>query len=350
MSAATPRTRSYSGCFSCRGIKKKCTLPPHPTPASTRFPSLTPLGLGGRAGLEDFDAEGRCGRCVSRGVHCERTKPVRKPGGNPHGKRANSTLSNSTAKTRNAAGRSSSSTNAYGHGNGNGQSHLTTPPSLDDLSTVALSMAGKDGHHHQHHHLQYAASLPPYSNSNDNDNDSDSMQLPIPPPIPSTSAVPYSGAPTSLPLPLPCNPWDQMFGFLESDPSATLSVDPTLPHFDWAALTANQHTEPAPVPLPLPLPPPAQTTSASSLSPAKAALPTGMETILNGLATTTRNGGPSSAVAANSAASPPLIAATVITPGSTSSAANATATALEDDDPLDQDLTDDMAVICESRQ
>lgn len=277
-------------------------------------------------------------------MHCERTKPVRKPGGNPHGKRANSSTpsNHSTAKTRNAAGRTSNA-----NVNGHGQSHLTTPPSLDDLSTVALSMAGKDGHHHHHHHhhLQYGASLPPYTN-NDNDNDSDGLQLPIPPPIPSTSAVPYSAPPASLPLPLPlpCNPWDQMFGFLESDPSATLSVDPSLPHFDWAALTANQPNGPA-----LPLPPPGPTTSASSLSPlaasapatgpmtTKAALPTGMETILNGLAAT-RNGAPSSsavAAAVKSVASPPI---------------PATATALEDDDPLDQDLTDDMAVICESRQ
>ncbi|GAA5963835.1 hypothetical protein JCM8115_006349 [Rhodotorula mucilaginosa] len=315
MSAATPRTRSYSGCFSCRGIKKKC--------------------------LEDFDAEGRCGRCVSRGVHCERTKPVRKPGGNPHGKRANSTTPNSTAKTRNARTTSTANANANGHG----QPHLTTPPSLDDLSTVALSMAGKDGHQHHHpHHLQYGASLPPYNNNND-DNDSDNMQLPIPPPIPSTSAVPYSGAPTSLPLPvpvpspsplplpLPCNPWDQMFGFLESDPSATLSVDPTLPHFDWAALTANQPN--GPPALPLPLPPPAPTTSsASSLSPAKAALPTGMETILNGLAST-RNGGPSSSSSS---------AVAVADSGVASNSQPATTTALEDD-PLDQDLTDDMAVI-----
>lgn len=320
-----------------------------PTPASTRSFPLADPSWWCVPGLEDFDAEGRCGRCVSRGVHCERTKPVRKPGGNPHGKRANSTAANSTAKTRNA--RTSTTANGHGHG----QSHLTTPPSLDDLSTVALSMAGTDGHHHQHqhhHHLQYGASLPPYNN--DNDNDSDSMQLPIPPPIPSTSAVPYSGAPTSLPLPvpvpspgplplpLPCNPWDQMFGFLESDPSATLSVDPTLPHFDWAALTANQPNGPA---LPLPLPPPAPTTSAApSLSPpaasapptgptttittTKAALPTGMETILNGLASA-RNGGPSSAADSGVASTPQP--------------------ALEDD-PLDQDLTDDMAVICESRQ
>lgn len=348
MSAATPRTRSYSGCFSCRGIKKKCTLslPPASTRSLARLAGADPLLLC-VPGLEDFDAEGRCGRCVSRGVHCERTKPVRKPGGNPHGKRANSTTPNSTAKTRNARTTSTASANGHGHG----QSHLTTPPSLDDLSTVALSMAGKDGHHHQHHphHLQYGASLPPYHN-NDNDNDSDSMQLPIPPPIPSTSAVPYSGAPTSLPLPvpvpspsplplpLPCNPWDQMFGFLESDPSATLSVDPTLPHFDWAALTANQPN--GPPALPLPLPPPAPTTSsASSLSPAKAALPTGMETILNGLAST-RNGGPSSSSSS---------AVAVADSGVASNSQPATTTALEDD-PLDQDLTDDMAVICESRQ
>ena len=156
MSAATPRTRSYSGCFSCRGIKKKCTLslPPASTRSLARLAGADPLLLC-VPGLEDFDAEGRCGRCVSRGVHCERTKPVRKPGGNPHGKRANSTTPNSTAKTRNARTTSTASANGHGHG----QSHLTTPPSLDDLSTVALSMAGKDGHHHQHHphHLQYGA-------------------------------------------------------------------------------------------------------------------------------------------------------------------------------------------------
>ncbi|GAA5879637.1 hypothetical protein JCM3774_004294, partial [Rhodotorula dairenensis] len=327
-----PKTRSYSGCFSCRAIKKKC--------------------------LEDFDADGKCGRCVSRGVHCERTKPVRRPGGNPHGKRASSTGANassngngSTAKIKHARTNGSAGGAAQGPGG-----HSTTPPSLDDLSTVALSMAGKDGHHHHHHHHQhhYGASLPlplpPYGH--ETDPDPDNMQLPIPPPIPSTSAVPYSApapvvgaassaANTALPLPLPCNPWDQMFGFLESDPSATLSVDPTLPHFDWAALTSNQQNEPAPAagdaaaaPPPPPPPPPASGPGGSSSAPGtdptrQAALPTGMESILNGLATgSTGAGGPS--VDSES----PVTNA--ITPGSVA--------ALEDD-PLDEALTDDLAVI-----
>ncbi|GAA5991191.1 hypothetical protein JCM10908_006582 [Rhodotorula pacifica] len=295
MSSSEPKARSYSGCFSCRAIKKKC--------------------------LEDFDAEGRCGRCVSRGVHCERNKPVRRPGGNPHGKRANGAPSTSgTAKTRNTG------SSARANGGGGGGAHSTTPPSLDDLSTVALSMAGKDGH--PHHYGGGASSLPPIQY------DPDSMQLPIPPPIPSTSAVPYSAPmPTSLPLPLPINPWDQMFNFLESDPSANVSVDPSLPHFDWAALTANQAAELPPPPPPPPSAPGSRAATAAAMATTsrQAGLPTGMEDILNGLATGT-------------ASAPSIDSASPTVPVITPASSTTTAAPLEDD-PLEQDLTDDMAVI-----
>lgn len=275
-------------------------------------------------GLEDFDAEGRCGRCVSRSVHCERSKPVRRPGGNPHGKRASSSGEHDGVRP-NPAPRARQHAPRHGNGGGgqygvpgNGSGLSVTPPSLDDLSTVALSMAetGDDP----------AAAYTP--------------MLPIPPPIPSTSAIPYSHAHSVLPLPLPmppplpppppppppahfanptqlpCNPYDQMFGFLESDPTATLGIDPSLPHFDWAALTADESLAAA------------QTSSSTSPHPPRQAkLPTGMESILNGLA-------PRSGSVTTDSNSPIL----PFTPSSTATAA--------DDDALDSDLTEDMIVIC----
>lgn len=274
-------------------------------------------------GLEDFDAEGRCGRCVSRSVHCERSKPVRRPGGNPHGKRASSSGEHDGVRP-NPAPRARQHAPRHGNGGGgqygvpgNGSGLSVTPPSLDDLSTVALSMAetGDDP----------AAAYTP--------------MLPIPPPIPSTSAIPYSHAHSVLPLPLPmppplpppppppppahfanptqlpCNPYDQMFGFLESDPTATLGIDPSLPHFDWAALTADESLAAA------------QTSSSTSPHPPRQAkLPTGMESILNGLA-------PRSGSVTTDSNSPIL----PFTPSSTATAA--------DDDALDSDLTEDMIVI-----
>lgn len=297
-------------------------------------------------GLEDFDSDGKCGRCISRGVHCERTKPVRRPGGNPHGKRSSNAgadghLDGSASPNARPA-KQPRTANGRRVAGQNGEPS-TTPPSLDDLSTVALSMAASDPNSQNHHMYNYA------------------MHLPIPPPIASTSAVPYSapspaalalptpppilpsapsltlpmpiqppppvlpattpnGADASFPLSLPCNPWDQMFGFLESDPTATLAVDPALPHFDWAALTTGQDLQSPLV---------SETSARSPPAPKnrQAKLPTGMETILNGLASR-------SSPMTTDATSPALS----YTPGSTNAVA---------DDSGDLELTDDMLLICE---
>ncbi|BGP23005.1 proteophosphoglycan ppg4 [Rhodotorula toruloides] len=169
--------RSYNGCYTCRAVKKKCP--------------------------EDFDCEGRCSRCVDKGVKCERETPVRKPGGNPHRARSNLSTSPypSPSRPNPAASTSSSSTSTQ-----------TIPMQSTSTATPAYLLNGStDAAVGQLNLLSDAAVL------GDQPNGSAALD-----------------AAAML-------PWQQVIGFNDADPSTFLGLPPpntaTAP-FDWSFLSS----------------------------------------------------------------------------------------------------------------
>ncbi|BGO97901.1 Proteophosphoglycan ppg4 [Rhodotorula toruloides ATCC 204091] len=175
--------RSYNGCYTCRAVKKKCP--------------------------EDFDGEGRCSRCLGKGVKCERETPVRKPGGNPHRARTVSASPYPSPSRPNLAAQVPSTSNPP----------VIPMPSTSTATPAYLMNGTTDAAIGQLDLLSDAAVL------GDQASGSASMDA------------------------VAMQPWQQVIGFHDSDPSAILGLPPpsaaTAP-FDWSFLSSLPETVSSP--------------------------------------------------------------------------------------------------------
>ncbi|KAJ8295615.1 putative MFS-type transporter C18.02 [Rhodotorula toruloides] len=154
-----------------------------------------------RRSPEDFDGEGRCSRCLGKGVKCERETPVRKPGGNPHRARTVSASPYPSPSRPNLAAQVPSTSHSPG-----------IPMPSTSTATPAYLMNGTT--------------------------DAAIGQLDLL----SDAAVLGDQASVSAPMDaVAMQPWQQVIGFHDSDPSAILGLPPpsaaTAP-FDWSFLSS----------------------------------------------------------------------------------------------------------------
>lgn len=153
------------------------------------------------SGPEDFDSEGRCSRCLGKGIKCERETPVRKPGGNPH--KARSTLSASPYPSPSRPNRA-------------------VPASMSSMPSQS--------------HAQPSTSTAPPAYFANGSTDAGQLEL-----LSDAAVLGGSAGGTAQLDAVAMQPWQQVIGFHDPDPTALFGLPPpstaTAP-FDWSFLSS----------------------------------------------------------------------------------------------------------------